>query len=121
MNHVVLIGRMAQDPEVRYTQSGKAVASFSLAVDRRGEGTDFISIVAWEKLAEVVGNNLAKGRKVALEGRLSVRSYEDKDGNKRRVTEVVATNVEFVDSKPKSDGASPAESMGAPTEEDIPF
>lgn len=121
MNHVVLIGRMAQDPEVRYTQSGKAVASFSLAVDRRGEGTDFISVVAWEKLAEVVGNNLAKGRKVAMEGRLSVRSYEDKDGNKRRVTEVVATNVEFVDSKPKSDGASPAESMGQVSEEEIPF
>jgi len=106
MNKVIIVGRLTRDPEVRYTQSGKAVASFSVAVDT-GYGdnkrTDFIPVTVWDKLAEVVGNNLAKGRRVLIEGRLQIQNYE-KDGEKKRSTDVVAQNVEFLDSnKPKTD------------------
>lgn len=101
MNSVKLIGRLAQDPEVRYTKTGKAVASFTVAVSRsfgapgqeQRESTDFIPIVAWGNLAEMCGNNLAKGHRVFVEGRLQVRSYETADGQKRRVTEIVANFV----------------------------
>ena len=103
MNRVILVGRLAQDPEVRYTANGKAVSTFSLAVSRRvGQGqesTDFIPIVAWEKLAEICGNNLNKGRRILVAGRLQIRSYEAQDGQKRRVAEVIAQNIEFLDSK----------------------
>ena len=109
MNKVILVGRLAQDPEVRYTANGKAVATFSLAVSRRvGQGqeaTDFIPIVAWEKLAEICGNNLTKGRRILVEGRLQIRSYEAQDGQKRRVAEVIAQNIEFLDSN-RAPGAS---------------
>jgi single-strand DNA-binding protein len=103
MNKVILVGRLAQDPEVRYTQTGKAVASFSLAVNRyAGQGkteADFILIVAWEKLAEICGNNLTKGQRILIEGRLTIRSYETNDGQKRRVAEVIAQNMEFLEKK----------------------
>ena len=109
MNKVILVGRLAQDPEVRYTATGKAVATFSLAVSRRvGQGqesTDFIPIVSWEKLAEICGNNLTKGRRILVEGRLQIRSYEAQDGQKRRVAEVIAQNIEFLDSN-RAPGAS---------------
>ena len=123
MNHVTLMGRLTADPEIRYTQSGKAVASFTLAVDRRGEGVDFVPIVAWEKLAEIIGNNLTKGRRALIEGRLQIRTYEQ-DGQKRKIAEVVASNMYFVDSKTESKQESKGdyESMGqAFPEEDIPF
>lgn len=127
MNKVILVGRLAQDPEVRYTQNGKAVTSFSIAVDS-GFGdnrrADFISIVAWEKLAEICGNNLSKGRRVLIEGKLQVRSYETQDGQKRRVTEVIAQNVEFMDSKTaKTDSNDGFGAMGTEVfpEEEIPF
>ena len=123
VNKVILVGRLAQDPEVRYTQSGKAVASFNLAVNRYGQkdSADFIPIVAWEKLAEVIGNNLKKGAQVLVEGRMQVRSYETQDGQKRRVTEVIVQNVEFLGSK-KSNESTP-ESFGDEVfpEEEIPF
>lgn len=101
MNSIKLIGRLAQDPEVRYTKTGKAVTSFTLAVSRsfgapgqeQRESTDFIPIVAWGNLAEMIGNTLAKGYRVFVEGRLQVRSYETTDGQKRRVTEIVANFV----------------------------
>ena len=104
MNKVILIGRLVKDPEMRYTQSGKGVCSFALAVDRRfskeGQQTaDFIPIVAWNKLAEVVGDNLTKGRRISVEGRMQVRNYDAQDGTKRYVTEVIADEVEFLDSK----------------------
>jgi single-strand DNA-binding protein len=107
MNKVILVGRLAQDPEVRYTQSGKAVASFTLAVNRFGGGqgqnnADFIPIVAWEKLAETCGNNLTKGQRVLVDGRLQIRSYEANDGQKRRVAEVVAQSIEFLERKQAS-------------------
>lgn len=110
MNKVILVGRLAQDPEVRYTQSGKAVASFSLAVNRfaGGQGqnnsADFIPIVAWEKLAETCGNNLTKGQRVLVDGRLQIRSYEANDGQKRRVAEVVAQSIEFLERRQASAG-----------------
>lgn len=126
MNHVTLMGRLANDPEVRYTQSGKAVASFSLAVNRRGSETaDFIPVVAWEKLAEIIGNNLSKGRRALIEGRIQIRSYEDNNGQKRKVTEVVASALYFVDNKPEGKPESKAdyESMGSQAfpEEEILF
>lgn len=109
MNKVILVGRLAQDPEVRYTQSGKAVASFSLAVNRyAGQGqteADFIPIVAWEKLAEICGNNLTKGQRILIEGRLTIRSYETTEGQKRRVAEVIAQNMEFLEKKQQHSAA----------------
>ena len=117
MNKVVLIGRLTKDPEVRYTQSGKAVASFTVAVDRRnkkaaetnGQPTaDFIPCIAWDKLAEVIGNNLSKGRRVGVEGRIQVRNYEAQDGSKRYVTEVIVNELEFLDSRSEGAGTAPA-------------
>ncbi|PSR22409.1 MAG: single-stranded DNA-binding protein [Sulfobacillus acidophilus] len=110
LNRVILIGRLTRDPEVRYTASGVAAAHFTLAVDRpftnaQGEReADFIDCVAWRKLGETVGNHLTKGRLVAVEGRLQVRSYEAKDGTKRRIAEVIAESVRFLD-RPK-DGST---------------
>jgi single stranded DNA-binding protein (ssb) len=127
MNKVILVGRLAQDPEVRYTQSGKAVASFSLAVNRfSGQGqkeADFIPIVAWEKLAETCGNNLTKGQRVLIEGRLQIRSYEANDGQKRRVAEVIAQNMEFLERKQATDDRGDANPFGGQVvqDEEIPF
>lgn len=116
MNKAILVGNLARDPEVRYTQSGKAVASFTIAINRHtgnGENTaDFIPVVVWDKLAEICGNNLIKGRKVLVEGRIQVRNYEGKDGVKRYVTEVIAQNVEFMESKQAV--AKPAEATSVP-------
>lgn len=126
MNKVILVGRLAQDPEVRYTQTGKAVASFTVAVNRfSGQGqkeADFIPIVAWEKLAETCGNNLTKGQRVLVEGRLQIRSYETNDGQKRRVAEVVAQTIEFLERKhvPEDKEANPFGGQVIP-EEEIPF
>lgn len=102
MNKIFLIGRLTKDPELRYTPSGAAVCSFTLAVGRRftsqsGEKeADFINIVVWNKTAESSAKYLSKGRQAAVEGRLQIRSYDDKDGQRRWVTEVIADNVEFL-------------------------
>jgi single stranded DNA-binding protein (ssb) len=94
MNRVTLVGRLGKDPEIRYTQAGKAVASFSIAVKRyKSEESDWIDIVAWGVLAESCGNALQKGSYVMVDGRIQNRSYEAQDGTKRRVTEVVASSV----------------------------
>ena len=103
MNKVMLIGRLTKDPDLRYTQSGTAVANFTLAVNRRynpnGEQeADFINCVAWQKAAEFVADYFHKGKQMALEGRLQVRSY-DGDDKRRWVTEVVVEQMEFVGSK----------------------
>lgn len=111
MNITILIGRLVRDPELRYTPNGVPVATFTLAVDRpfanqQGErDTDFIRIVVWRKLAEICASNLSKGRLVAVEGRIQVRSYEGQEGEKRQAFEVVADNVRFLDWK----GVSPEE------------
>lgn len=106
LNHIVLMGRLTRDPELRRTGSGIAVASFSLAVDRdfansaTGEReTDFIDIVAWRNTAEFVSKYFTKGRMAVVSGRLQIRNWTDKEGNKRRSAEVVADNVYFGDSK----------------------
>lgn len=105
MNKVFLIGRLTRDPELRYTGNNTAVASFSIAVNRNftnqsGEReADFINIVVWRKQAENVKNYLTQGSQVAIDGRIQTRSYDDQDGKKRYVTEVVADNVEFLGSK----------------------
>ena len=130
MNKFIGVGRLAQDPEVRYTQSGTAVASFNIAISS-GYGehkqTDFIPVVAFKNLAEIVGNNLKKGSQVLVEGRMQVRSYETQEGQKRRVTEVIVQNVEFLGSKKSdNDGSSSnvsPESFGTEVfpEEEVPF
>lgn len=116
LNHIVLMGRLTRDPELRRTGSGIAVASFSLAVDRdfgsreTGEKeTDFIDIVAWRNTAEFVSKYFTKGRMAVVSGRLQIRNWNDKDGNKRRSAEVVADNCYFGDSKPNG---SPATVVG---------
>jgi single-strand DNA-binding protein len=102
LNRVILIGRLTRDPELRYTPNGVAVASFTLAVDRRQakdreKEADFIDIVVWQKQAETCANYIGKGRLVAVEGRLQIRSYDDKEGNRRKVAEVIAETVRFLD------------------------
>jgi len=103
LNRVVLIGRLTQDPELRYTNSGTAVATFTLAVDRirpnqAGEReTDFIKIVVWQKQAELCAQYLHKGRLAAVDGRLQVRSFDNRDGQRVWMTEVVAESVRFLD------------------------
>ncbi len=106
LNRVILIGRLTRDPELRYTPNGTAVASFTVAINRKynKEETDFIPIVVWAKLAELCANYLGKGRLVAVEGRLQVRTYEAKDGQKRWVTEVIAEDVRFLDKGGTSSG-----------------
>ena len=127
MNHFVGIGRLTRDPNVKYTQSGKAYASFTLAIDRRksadgNQQTDFIQCVAWEKIAEVISQYTGKGGKVAVEGRIQTRSYDANDGTKRYVTEVVVQSMEFCDSK-GGQQLSDAKEFGGTTvpDDDIPF
>ena len=112
MNHVVLMGRLVKDPELRHTQSGLPVVSFRIAVDRRfspkegGERqADFIDIVAWRGTAEFVQKFFTKGRMIAVQGHLQVREWQDKDGNKRWATEVVAENVHFTGEKREGGGS----------------
>ncbi|HCF70633.1 MAG TPA: single-stranded DNA-binding protein [Syntrophomonas sp.] len=99
LNRVILIGRLTRDPELRYTPNGAAVCKFTLAINRKfnREETDFIDIVVWQKLAENCANYLGKGRLAAVEGRLQIRTYETQDGQKRKVAEVVADDVRFLD------------------------
>ena len=133
MNHWIGIGRLVRDPNVKYTQSGKACAKFTLAIDRRkssdgNQQADFIQCVAWEKTAEVISQYCTKGKKIAVEGRIQTRSYDAKDGAKRYVTEVVVNNMEFCDSKGSgTSSTAPPEQQGmfegsrAVADSDIPF
>ena len=113
LNHITIMGRLTRDPELRRTGSGIAVASFSVAVDRDFGGrdggekeTDFIDCVAWRQTGEFVSKYFTKGRMIVVSGRLQIRSWTDKDGNKRRTAEVVADNVYFGDSKRDNDGGN---------------
>ena len=111
VNKAILIGNLGRDPEILYTKNGNAVASFSLATSEKWKGkdgetqeeTEWHRIVAWNKLGEICGEYLNKGKQVYIEGRLQTREWEDKDGNKRESTEIVAHNVQLV----KSEGDSP--------------
>ena len=112
LNHIVLMGRLTRDPELRHTGSGVAVASFALAVDldfqskeSQQKAVDFIDIVAWRNTAEFVSKYFTKGRMAVVSGQLQIRSWTDKEGNKRRSAEVVAGNVYFGDSKKDGDSS----------------
>ena len=113
LNHIVIMGRLTRDPELRRTSSGIAVASFTVAVDRdfgsRDGGereTDFIDCVAWRQTGEFVSKYFSKGSMIVVSGRLQIRNWNDKDGNKRRNAEIVADNVYFGESKRSSDNNS---------------
>lgn len=138
LNHIVLMGRLVKDPELRRTQSGVAVAAFRIAVDRdytakdAERETDFIEIVAWRNTAEFVSKYFSKGRMAIVSGRLQMRNWTDKDGNKRIAAEVVADNVYFGDSK-QAGTQTGAQAAGKPVmagndfpeltddDEDMPF
>jgi single-strand DNA-binding protein len=141
INKVIIVGHLGKDPEVRYTPSGSAVANFSVATSEtwkdkttgeKKERTEWHRIVAWDKLGEICGEYLSKGRQVYVEGRLQTRSYDDKEGVKRYTTEIIATDVQFLGPK-DSGGGRPGSSGGAPprdtgggpgppvADDDIPF
>ena len=132
MNRIVLVGRLAQDPEIRYTQTGIAVAKLTVAVNRpflnqQGEReADFIDIVVWRNQAENCAQYLSKGRLVGIDGRLQIRSYETAEGQRRRVAEVVADRVEFLDRARDTDqesGDSARQQTGDDSgfPDDVPF
>ena len=123
LNRVIVMGRLTKDPELRRTQSGHAVSSFSIACDRDysgdgGKETDFLDIVAWRSTAEFVSKYFTKGRMAVVSGRLQIRSWTDKDGNGRRSAEIVADSVYFGDSKPggQSGSADPAQRTAYPVQ-----
>lgn len=112
LNRIILIGRLTRDPELRYTSSGVATASFTLAVDRNFTGqngereADFIPVVTWRQLAETCANYLRKGRLTAVEGRIQVRNYENNEGKRIYVTEVIADHVRFLESNRSNEQGS---------------
>lgn len=127
MNNIVLLGRLTKDADIRSTQSGKVVASFTLAVDRpytqNGKReVDFIACQIWGKSAEVLGKSVHKGQRILLEGRLQIRQYTDKNGNKRTAAEVVADRFEFIERKEQTESQG-MENFGQqmPFDEEIPF
>lgn len=134
MNIWIVSGRLTKDPELRYTQNNTAVASFDIAVDRRDENktTDFFPCVAWKKTGELVSKYCHKGDKVTLRGRVQNREWEDKDGNKRKTTEVIVDEIEFqpkaVSEEPKPGPAKPKKEIPEPgyfdppeDDENLPF
>lgn len=132
MNRAILIGRLTRDPELRYTPNGTATTTFTLAVDRpftnNGQReADFITIVTWRQLAENCANYLRKGRLTAVEGRIQVRSYENNEGRKVFITEVVADNVRFLESNKQErqqEQGTPFQDEGNPIDinsDDLPF
>jgi len=135
LNRIILIGRLTREPDLRYTPGGVAVARFTLAVDRRQskdreKETDFIDIVVFQKTAETCASYLGKGRLVAVEGRLQIRSYDDSQGIRRKAAEVIADNVRFLD-RAREGAAAPGNNYGGESpeygteigfnEDDIPF
>lgn len=139
VNKAILIGNLGKDPELKFTQSGKAVVNFSLATSERWsdqsgekkESTTWHNIVAWGKQAEVMNEYLKKGSQVYIEGRIDNRSYDDKDGNKKYISEVVVQNFQFIGRRgdssgapvgaQASSGASDTQSSGSGTDDDLPF
>ncbi len=135
VNKVILVGRLGKDPEVRYTPSGAAVANFTMATSEewkdkntgeKQERTEWHRVVAWRRLGEVCGEYLHKGSQIYIEGRLQTRAWEDRDGNKRYTTEIVAQNMQMLDAAGKGkaapeDESLPLEEPGSIPEDDIPF
>ena len=139
INKVILIGRLGRDPEIRYTPSGAAVANFTIATSEewrdketgeKQERTEWHRIVAWRRLGEICGEYLKKGSQVYIEGRLQTRDWEDRDGNRRYTTEIIAQNMQMLDRagsvgrdtrvESKEDGFPMEEPVSIP-EDDIPF
>lgn len=131
MNKVILVGRLTKDPELKFSSQGTAVATFTLAVDRKfvnqttgQREADFINIVAWKGLAETIANYCKKGQRIGITGRINTRAYQAQDGSNRHVTEVIAEDMDFLESKKGNQGGS---SSDAPEgyvpmdDEDIPF
>lgn len=121
INRVIIIGRLTKDPELRYTASGAAVCSFSLANNRsytkdgnKVEQVSYFNCIAWSKLGEVINEYVRKGHRFGVEGRLQQRSYEDKDGNKRSVVEIVVDGCQFL--QPREQGEQPPAGAGVPAE-----
>ncbi len=131
INQCNFIGRLGRDPETRYTQSGKAVASFSLACsEKRGgeESTEWVNVVAWEKLAEIAGQYLTKGSLVFISGRMQTRKWQDKEGGTRYTTEIVAREMKMLDRREERQDTSGRSAYGesgndfnVPTGDDVPF
>ena len=128
VNKAILIGRLGKDPELRYTSGGKAVTSFSLATSERWasadgqkqESTTWHNIVAWGKQAEVMKEYLSKGKEVYIEGRISNRSYDDKEGNKKYISEVVVQNFQFIGGKSDSGGSGSSSGYSSAPPADMP-
>ncbi len=140
INKVILVGRLGRDPEVRYTPDGTAVANFTIATSEewkdkatgeKKERTEWHRIVAWRRLGEICGEYLSKGKQVYIEGRIQTREWEDRDGNRRFTTEIVASDVQFLGGREPMDTARPPAEPPAPdfsgssdseaTDDDIPF
>ena len=130
MNKAILIGRLTRDPELRYTSSNRAVCQFTIAIDRPFTSNatgqreaDFINVVVWDKTAENVGKYMSKGRLIAVEGRIQTRNYDNNEGKKVYVTEVVATNVQFLESKnaTSNSNGNGFDSMPEPPMEKSPY
>lgn len=123
LNRIILIGRLTRDPELRYTPTGVAVTQFTLAVDRNFTGqngereADFIPVVTWRQLAETCANYLRKGRLTAVEGRIQVRNYENNEGKRVYVTEVIADNVRFLESSQSREGGNTSSGASSMPEE----
>ena len=127
VNKVILIGNLGRDPEIKFTTSGDAVVNFSIATTERwtkdgqkNEKTEWHRIVAWRRLAEICGEYLKKGSQVYIEGKLQTRSWEDKDGNKRYTTEIVANNLQMLGGRPSA-GTNPGDPAPDGSDEEIPF
>ncbi|MBQ6495202.1 MAG: single-stranded DNA-binding protein [Bacilli bacterium] len=128
MNKAILIGRLTKDPELRYTSSNRAVCQFTVAIDRpfTNQSTgqreaDFINVVAWDKTAENIGKYMTKGRLIAVEGRIQTRNYDNNEGKKVYVTEVIANNVQFLESKNSSSNNNSLNDMPEPPQEKTPY
>lgn len=127
MNKIIITGRLTKDVEPRYTQTGKCVSRFNIAVNGyKKDDTNFFNVVAWDKLGELCGNYLTKGSKILVEGQLISRSYDDSNGNKRNVVEINASNVEFLDTKKQHEQEQQKMSFATAqklknADEDIPF
>lgn len=126
LNNVVLMGRLCADPELKTTQSGVSVTSFALAVDKgKDKGADFIDIVAWRDTADFINKYFDKGSMIAIVGSIQTRTYEDKNGNKRKAVEVVAREVSFCGSKndsvPKNDSAPKQDDASDDEDDELPF
>ena len=128
MNKAILIGRLTRDPELRYTSSNRAVCQFTVAIDRpftnQASGqreADFINVVAWDKTGENVGKYMTKGRLIAVEGRIQTRNYDNNEGRKVYVTEVIASNVQFLESRNAQTNNNGFDSMPEPPVEKTPY